>query len=192
MGVGWRSAGRETETEARQKGRVDGEESSAGRASGKPQPLRSSSGFCCLSPRLAFLRAAAQGTAACCRQCCQSCSFFPSGSPHHRDAVRKSGCPVRPHLQSCEDGRKSLPLTPWHIYRLHLFAEAAGHHLPLPVLCLFTPVCDGSVHQGPRAPLPGCQTYPITEAGRDRKKKKNKHNSLLGQFSFVPSKNQTF
>lgn len=163
MGVRWRSEGRETETEARQKGRVEGEERSAGRASGKRQPLRSSLVFCCLSPWLAFLRAAAQGPACCCCHCCWSCSFFPSGSPHHCDAVMKSGCPVRPHLQPCEGGMKSLLLTPWHIYRCHL-----------PELRLFTPVCEGSVHQGPRAPLPGCQTYPITEAGRDRRKKKKK------------------
>lgn len=33
---------------------------------------------------------------------------------------------------------KSLQLTPWHIYRLSLSAEAGGYHLRVPELCLFS------------------------------------------------------
>lgn len=77
---------------------------------------------------------------------------------------------------------KSFLLTPWHIYRLCLSAETGGYHFPLPQCYVYSrPCARGAFIKGPRGPLPGCQNYPITEAGRDLEKKKN--HPVPGLFS---------
>ena len=76
MGRGEKSWGRETEGERRE-GRIKQ------RRERKPE-APGSQVYCCLSPRLALLRTAAQDTVGC---CCWSC---PSGSGYHCDAALKS------------------------------------------------------------------------------------------------------
>lgn len=116
----WEQSAIETETGDREKERGEEEQHRCG----KPQPIVAP------SSRLPFPGAAAQVTACCWGRC--YCSFCPSDSLHHGDTVMKESCPVRPHQQSCEGRMKSLLLTPWHIYRLSLSAEAGGYHLPVP------------------------------------------------------------